>query len=102
MFFHSVRAYWSLHCGCPFPPGMEYSGQKRQVTGRPCVLSAMMWLGRERVSRASQATLWAAASPWNNRAAPGEIYEEPRESRGDGPTDGQTDACRDSDQKDEE
>ena len=34
---------------------MEYSGQKRQVTGRPCVLSAMMWLGRERVSDSAAA-----------------------------------------------
>lgn len=59
-------------------------------------------LGRERVPGASEATLWAAASPWNKRAAPGEIYEEPRQSRGDGPTDGQTDERQDSDQKDEE
>lgn len=41
-----------------------------------------MRLERERVPGAAEATLRGVASPGNNKAAPGKLYEEPGQCKG--------------------
>ena len=60
-----------------------------------------MRLGRERVQGGVEATLRSVGITLENWAAPGEMYEQQRQSRRDGPTDGQTERCLGSGQKEE-